>query len=213
MHLIYNGAAPEDFAREISPFETPTIAHVGTLHDYQEAQIVCLLQAFDAARQAGRLPARTRVSFVGPVGGALLSKLHELVDRLRLSENVEFHGPVPHSAAIDWMRRSHVLLLFVGANPYVRLSKISEYVASGRSILAFAPAESETGQETLRYGGAVVENSVSQAATALAELIGRGGVGGRPSVFAEPHPLSRRTEASELARLLNEVCERKRVAP
>jgi glycosyltransferase involved in cell wall biosynthesis len=205
MHVIYNGAAPEDFAGDVSPFATPTIAYVGTLHDFQGPQVVCFLQAFAAACGSGRLPPATRSVFVGPVSASLLPRIQRSVDELGLTGSVEFRGAVPHAEAIDWMRRSQLLLLFAGENPYVRLSKLSEYVAAGAPLLAFASADSETGRETLRYAGRVVDTRVDQATQVLAELMQGDGARRRHDFFSEPHPLSRRTEAGDLARLLDDV--------
>src|SRR5262245_58216471 len=199
MHVIYNGAAFEDFAGESRPFESPTVAHVGTLHHYQEGQVMAFLDAFAASRRSGGLPAGARAVFVGSVGAVLLAALQQAALRLGLTGCVEFTGPVAHAEAVQWMRRSRILLSFVGANRYVRLSKLSEYVAAGTPILAFAPADSETARETRLYGGRVVDEGTGQAASALCALIA---TADRRAPLSEPHPLSRRTEAGELARLL-----------
>ena len=204
---IFNGAEPDEF-RDVEPFASPTIAHVGTIHGYQLLQVVSLLRGFARARESD-LPKNTRLTFVGFIAEGV-EDIRSEVNRLRLTEFVEFTGPIPHADALDHMQRSHVLLLFSGKSRVPRLSKISEYVATGRPVLAFGEADSETGREVVKYGGVITASSDPEDIARLLRvaferfsLVERAGIS-----IADPHPLNRETNARDLANVLEQVASR-----
>jgi hypothetical protein len=97
--------------------------------------------------------------------------------------------------------------LFAGDNPYIRLSKLSEYAAAGRPMIAFCAPGSETARHALNYGAKLAPDADLDA---LAKLIGEVmRERCEPSLegfsFHHPHPLNRRTEAQQLATILNNL--------
>jgi glycosyltransferase involved in cell wall biosynthesis len=205
-HLIYNGADPSDFIDEVKAAECPTIAHVGTVHDFQWSQVSVFLRLFARALCRGSIPPDTKVVFAGTIGAKLRDRLLAIGCELRIRESLQVPGFVSHPEAVTLMRVSDVLLLFAGENPYVRLSKISEYLAAGAAMLAFAAPGSETGEEVRQYGGCVVSKaSEHEVESWLASALSSPAARRRspPLLINRPHPLNRRTEAGHLAGILD----------
>ena len=206
-HLILNGFDPEDFSQALAhQLPRPTIAHVGTLHEYQRAQVASL---FEAVALASREISDLQLALVGPIGSALRDDLLTVARQLGVESRLSLTGPVPHVEAVRWLRAVDLLLLFAGDNPFIRLSKISEYVAAGRPMMAFARPESQTARDVREHGAEVLyEASLDLIAQRLAEGVRRG-LESRGLTAAvplrHPHPLNRRTEAQELAEILNAV--------
>jgi hypothetical protein len=83
--------------------------------------------------------------FVGPVDHGVLAS----IERAGLIEKVERIGSVDHARAMHEMQRARVLLLSVNdtANAKgVLTSKVFEYLAVGRPILAFGPKDGDVAQ-------------------------------------------------------------------
>ena len=203
-HIIYNGADPDDFVGATPGIERATVAHVGTLHDFQWNQVEMFLRGFAQALLAGGVPPDTQLIFAGAIGQKLRLRLEARVRELGIDCFVQVTDFLPHGQAVRWMRGSRVLLLFAGTNPYVRLSKISEYLAAGAYMLAFASGESETAEEVRRYGGRVLSEA-SEEAVAAALMVAfstQSDKRSRLQSLEHPHPLNRRTEAQYLADIL-----------
>jgi glycosyltransferase involved in cell wall biosynthesis len=206
-HLILNGFDPQDFAGDAPVLSPPTIAHVGTVHAYQWDQVSMVLSAFAQAVSDSRLPEDARLCFVGPVGKALEQVLDAAVDELGLRERVFRIGAVSHGEAVRWIRGSRVLLLLAGENRYVRLSKISEYLAAQRPIIALAARGSATAADAARHGGRVLhEPSVDDVARALVDSFeAHACVTDATGTLDHPHPMNRITEAERLAAVLDNL--------
>jgi glycosyltransferase involved in cell wall biosynthesis len=211
-YLIYNGIDPDDLEEFEGTTDVPTFAHVGTVHPYQWPQVRAFLEGFAHARSQNLIPAQARIAFIGPLAG-VQGDMERALDELELRDAVLMTGPLPHREAVAWMQRCSTALLFVGENPYIRLSKISELVAAGRPMLAFAPSESETGREVLGYGAVVIENQgTPDLPHLIAESLERGTQTPHSvahDAIAHPHPLNRRTEAMQLAEILKGISENK----
>lgn len=211
-HLIYNGADPGDFIGEVKAAESPTVAHVGTVHDFQWSQVSLFLRLFARALSKRSIPADTQVVFAGTIGAKLRDRLLATGCEFGIRKSLQVPGFISHPEAVTLMRASDVLLLFAGENPYVRLSKISEYLAAGAAMLAFATPDSETAEEVRRYGGCVVSNaSEHEVESWLASAFSSSAPRRRsPLLIDGPHPLNRRTEAGELAGILDALADIKR---
>ena len=208
--IIYNGADPDDFTNELRLPDRPTLAHVGTLHDYQREQVEVFLRGFARALRTRTVPPDTQLTLAGAIGLKLRVNLEAAANDLGIASAVKIVGFVPHAQAVGWMRASRLLLLFAGENRYVRLSKISEYVAAGPPMLAFAPRKSETAEEVQLYGGRVlshVSEPELEAELALA-FEAHNDVRRGPHAIEHPHPLNRRTEAQYLADILARAVDR-----
>jgi glycosyltransferase involved in cell wall biosynthesis len=207
-HLILNGADEADFVGTRDAFETPTLSHVGTLHEFQWEHLRGLLGLLAGLRASGSIPRRTRLALVGPLGAALRARIDSEARTLRIEDMLVLTGAIPHPEAVQWMRQSWLQLLFVGDNALIRLSKLSECVAAGRQMLAFGDPLGETCQEVRTHGGVVAPVPGSELAMATVVQALRERPAARPvSRIVHPHPLSRRTEAAELAGLLLQATE------
>jgi glycosyltransferase involved in cell wall biosynthesis len=209
-HLILNGVDLEDFSCAPTPRPSrPTIAHVGTLHDYQREQVLRLFEA--VALASSEIP-DLHVIFVGPIGAVLRDDLLGAARHLGVESRLGLAGPVSHLEAVGWLRAADLLLLFAGDNPFIRLSKISEYAAAERPMIAFAGPGSQTARDVRSHGGDVLHEAPPEhVASKLIEGVRRG-VASRDQAtefpFPHPHPLNRRTEAQQLAEILDAVRQR-----
>jgi glycosyltransferase involved in cell wall biosynthesis len=208
-HLIYNGADPGDFIGEVKAAESPTVAHAGTVHDFQWSQVSFFLRLFARALCRGSIPADTQVVFAGTIGAKLRDRLLATACELRIRKSLQVPGPISHPEAVALMRASDVLLLFAGENSYVRLSKISEYLAAGAAMLAFAAPDSETAEEVRRYGGCVVSRaSEHEVESWLSSALSSSAARRRSPLRIDcPHPLNRRSEAGHLAGILDALAD------
>src|SRR5207237_7363503 len=136
---------------------------------FQWDQVEMFLRGFARALEAGGVPPDAQLIFAGAIGRRLRLRLEARVRELGINHSVQVTDFLPHPQAVRWMRGSRVVLLLAGTNPYFRLSKISEYLAAGAYMLAFAAEESETAEEVRCYGGRVLSGA-SEAAVA-AELM------------------------------------------
>jgi glycosyltransferase involved in cell wall biosynthesis len=204
-HVIYNGADPSDFRTDVSPLKRPTIAHVGTVHDYQWPQVARFLAEFDKALKAGMIPSDVEVVFAGVIGARLREQFDALVDDLGLPASSRLVGFLPRSEAIALMRTSRLLLLFSGDNPYIRLSKLSEYLATGRPILFFGRHDTEAAKEVTEAGGWVARSASDPAVASALAMVNTDAPDTclRSILFDGSHPLDRRTEAKQLATILD----------
>jgi glycosyltransferase involved in cell wall biosynthesis len=204
-YVVYNGVDLDDFGGDVAVRERPTVAHVGTLHEYQRKQVELFLHGFARALMTGRVPSETEVVFAGTIGLKLRVRLQTIVRSLGITGSVRLADFLPHTDAVYWMRASRLLLLFAGDNYYIRLSKISEYIAAGRPLLALAAEKSETAQEVRAYGGRVISDA---SEVSIEAELARVFAGSAPQCcashrFDHPHPLNRRTEAKYLADILS----------
>jgi glycosyltransferase involved in cell wall biosynthesis len=207
-HLILNGFDPADFTDDGPALVPPTVAHVGTVHDYQWHQVQLLLNAFAKAVAKGGLPNETNLVFIGPIGGMLGRLFDKTINDLGLRGRAFRIGAVPHDQAVRWMRGSRVLLLVSGESRHIRLSKISEYLAARRPLLALAARDSETALAVTEHGGLVLDDpTIDAVAVGLAKqyCAASSPLAGGPDLMAHPHPLNRITEASQLAGVLDGV--------
>ena len=134
---ITNGFDPQDFAGPAPALDNErfVIAYVGTVLGTQAEN------AFPeglrlAVEQSRAFRSQVSVRFTGQLAPEYQARLAGLEDV------VEVGGFVTHDAAVDAMRRAHVLLLVLPDNDLGRMTftnKFFEYVAARRPILALAP--------------------------------------------------------------------------
>ncbi|HJW76370.1 MAG TPA: glycosyltransferase, partial [Thermoleophilia bacterium] len=132
VHVLSNGYDPND---DIAPVELPPtsfwLVHTGRL--FSRAQIVRRLLDAMAA-----LPGDVGLLFVGVTTPFLRSYAAELgiLDRVRVEPFV------PHAVARGYQRAADALLVITGEAPESLSSKIFEYLAAGRPIVAITPPDS-----------------------------------------------------------------------
>lgn len=135
--VIPNGYDNEDFAPRTLPAETrKVITYTGTISEaYDIGALVSAMQGLDATLRAQLL-----LRFVG--------NLPPTVDaRFRHSGiEMELTGYVSHARSVDYLLRSHLLLLVIPRvknNGGILTGKFFEYLASRRPILAIGPTDGD----------------------------------------------------------------------
>jgi len=138
---INNGIDPELFTGESEPVTKNgrlTLLHVGAIYGRRYPR--GLLEALALLRETHRETyERLVIEQIGPVDEG--ERLWKEARRLGVQDHLRLGSPVPHSEAIRRCRKADGLLLLGprGSEPEVQVpSKLFEYLAAGRPILALA---------------------------------------------------------------------------
>lgn len=137
--VIPNGYDEDDFKGEKPPLDKDiTITYTGTLAD--NYRIDDLIQAVSEINRVEKKKIKLR--FVGEICNKYQSLArHQLGDK-----QVEIFSPVSHSESINYLFRSHILLLVnpdAPNNASVIPGKLFEYMAAKRPIIGIGPAEGD----------------------------------------------------------------------
>jgi glycosyltransferase involved in cell wall biosynthesis len=126
------------------------------------------------------LASTVRVDFYGFFGGP---GNDALIDELRLRDVVTVHGFVERTLALDAMRKADWLLMIMETLPSWNgignftggyTSKLFEYLATGRPILALLPPSSAAEVIREARAGVVVANDDPEAVATVISAIARG---------------------------------------
>lgn len=145
--VITNGYDEDDFSGIISS-DPPvfTITYVGTLSDiYPVEGFLKALQSFKEKKN----------EFILRFIGSVVQSQKELIQSVTSDSNREFISYVDHSAAVQFMLNTSVLLLIIPdhrSNKSIITGKIFEYIASGRPIICLGPSDGDAA-EIIRTGG------------------------------------------------------------
>lgn len=111
------------------------LSHFGTVYPRFSG---CFFDALvEVVRECPELASRLRVNVIGFPDDTV----RQYAERSELRNVLRIYKFVPHGVAIDAMRRSDVLLVFLGSRDVARLSglgKIYDYLRVGRPVLAVA---------------------------------------------------------------------------
>jgi glycosyltransferase involved in cell wall biosynthesis len=131
---IFNGFDASDFSGfEHGLFEKFTILHLGNIHlDLNPSYPLMFLQCLKKMKDEGMIH---ESSFQVLLIGEPFEFLDRKVQVLGLSEIVRNIGRLPHGEAIVFLKKSHLLLLIVETEG-IMTSKVFEYLATGKPILA-----------------------------------------------------------------------------
>lgn len=130
---ITNGFDPSDFAGPTPPLDRShfVIAHIGTIIGSAQAQNDFPDGLRLALAQSETFRRMVRVRFVGQLNPEFRARF------AGLDQNVEVAGFMPHAAAVDLMRRAHVLLLVMpDGGQLTSPNKFFEHLAARRPMLA-----------------------------------------------------------------------------
>ncbi len=190
-----------DVAPEARPMR---IVHAGMLTQRRSATpFLEALARFFAARPEAR--ADIEVEFVG----AREDENERAVDRLALSDRVQFRASLPHDSVLQLERRAHVLLLIKHVDSrYDGLvpGKLYEYIGLARPVLALAPpGEARSLVESLRRGETADAGDVEAIAHKIRVLYDhyRSGTMERAYDLSPRPEFERARQAGELARVLD----------
>ena len=131
---IFNGFDEEDLSGGLEEeFEKRTLLHLGNLHlDLNPTYPMLLLKGLQKLKTEKVL---TESNFEVVVVGEQFEAFNEKVRELGLSGIVSNLERLPHSEAIPYLKRAHVLLIVVETEG-IMTSKIFEYLAVGKPVFA-----------------------------------------------------------------------------
>ncbi|MCB0779276.1 MAG: glycosyltransferase family 4 protein, partial [Flavobacteriales bacterium] len=142
VEVITNGFDPADVPDPPEPVdERYSLVHVGSLTATRNAPGLWKALAKRCADDP-EFAARFVLRFVGPVDHTVLDSIEEA----GLADNLERIGPVDHAQAMREMQRARVLLLLLNDTANAKgilTSKLFEYLAVGRPILAVGPKDGD----------------------------------------------------------------------
>lgn len=140
--VITNGFDPHDVPSPPVPVDTDnSLVHVGNMTASRDIPQLWPVLA-ELCRTDADFGRKFKLRFVGPVDHLVLAS----IEKAGLLGHVERLGSVDHAQAMREMQRARVLLLSVNdtANAKgVLTSKVFEYLAVGRPILAFGPKDGD----------------------------------------------------------------------
>jgi glycosyltransferase involved in cell wall biosynthesis len=132
VEVIYNGFDPDKIGDSKSTlFPEFTILHLGNFYARQKTRDPQLfLSALQGLISEKKIPSgRFRVLFVGE----RYAEIEKMIADHGLSAYVSCVDRVPHEVAVDYLNRSHVLLLIETLD--VMTTKVYEYLATGKPML------------------------------------------------------------------------------
>jgi glycosyltransferase involved in cell wall biosynthesis len=131
---IFNGFDASDFFdSDHELFEKFTILHLGNIHmDLNPSYPLMFLQSLKKMKDEGMIH---ETFFQVLLVGEPFESLKREVQALGLSKIVRNIGRLPHEEAIVFLKKSHLLLLIVETEG-IMTSKVFEYMATGKPVLA-----------------------------------------------------------------------------
>jgi glycosyltransferase involved in cell wall biosynthesis len=213
--VIWNGAEESDFTAPPRRFEQFTFTYVGSLHEYQLPQVELFLKALRLGSEHSPATAASRVLFAGHRGSQADAWIQDAIRRAELQDRATLLGPLPHDQAAAILKGSGAVLLFVGDNRFVRLTKISDAAAVQRPMLAFAPEDSETARHVRALGQRAYSGDSPEELAIHLDQLAREPWSPPPALFPfpVPHPLNWRTAAQLLAGHLDRLAGARSACP
>jgi glycosyltransferase involved in cell wall biosynthesis len=166
IEVIYNGFDPE----KIGPgcgvlFPEFTILHLGDFYAKQKTRDPSLfLSALQGVILEKRIPSdRLRVLFIGE----RYLEVEEMIANKGLSAHVTYLDRVPHNVAMEYLNKSHVLLLIETLD--VMTTKVYEYLATGKPMLCLIRQGGELAEFIRKFSSRafILRNDLSQIQEAI----------------------------------------------
>ncbi len=201
--VLPNGFDPGDFAAPVvrRKSEFFELAYTGSLDGILEPPGLLLPALVQLSQRRPSLFARLRLNIYG---GADLRSSAELSRFMERHEGtVVMHGFVSHLRAVEAMRQADALLLLQAPGAHVYTSKVFEYLASGRPILAIVGDGDCRALLDECGGAAVVDPGDTEA---LVSLLGETLAAG--ALRSAPPRVPQRVERYALPTLASELAER-----
>jgi glycosyltransferase involved in cell wall biosynthesis len=212
--VIYNGFDEEDFTARVLPIPKFTISFTGHIFT-QHVDPNVFLQSLAELKHEGIISSdNIAVRFFGeyPLNNpALLSKMYCVQDI------VQTYDPIPMRESIKKQMESTILLLITWDDAKasgVLSSKIFEYMAAGKPVLAISYQSGSLKQLIDESGIGIVVSSVAQIKETLVQWLSEFEQYGKIITHYQPVPeviklYTREKEAGQLANVFDEVCLRK----
>ena len=166
IEVIYNGFDPE----RIEPgrgalFPEFTILHLGDFYAKQKTRDPSLfLSALQGVILEKKIPSnRLRVLFIGE----RYREIEEVIAHKGLSAHVTYLDRVPHNVAMEYLNKSHVLLLIETLD--VMTTKVYEYLATGKPMFCLVRQGGELEGFIRKYspGAYILANDVDRIKVAI----------------------------------------------
>lgn len=207
--VLYNGVEEPDFGGSPEPAPSFAFTYVGTLHEYQREQFALFVRAFGLALRQEPGMSACQVRVCGHRPAYVDAEIERVAREVMIADNLVREAAVPHRRAMALLKGTSVLLLFAGTSLFVRPSKLSEYLATDRPILALAPAGSEAATHVERFGHALYAGNSPDELAALIVRLWTAHRAGRPIEgtfpFPYPHPLNWKSSSAALASTLDRL--------
>jgi len=148
------------------------IVHAGSLYHGRDPRP--FLRALAALRQKGRFAeGEVQMEFVGDNRWFGDVSVERFAQDLGIASMVRFYDWLPHSACLQILERSDLLLLLAQHQPAQVPNKLFEYLGTRKPILAFVDAQGEGARMLQRAGGhyLVMEDGLPAAEAALEKAL------------------------------------------
>ena len=132
IEVIYNGFDPEKIeVLQESLFSEFTILHLGNFYAKQKTRDpdLFLNSLRKIITEKDISPDQLRVLFIGEK----YNEVEEMIEEKGLSAYVSYLNRVPHDSAMEYLNKSHALLLIESLD--VMTTKVYEYLATGKPML------------------------------------------------------------------------------
>jgi glycosyltransferase involved in cell wall biosynthesis len=192
VETLEHGWEPADFEGPPPATEERQLVYAGSFLAGERTPDLLLATA-RRVRERG-VPLRVRVL------GRIAGELRATAAAAAAEGWLVLDGPVPHAEAIAAMRSAAALWLQPGTLPFLVTGKVYEYLATGRPIVAVAPADGAVAALLERTGGALVVEEADAAEAVVAALDG--------AVPARNEAVVRDLAAPRLAERLSRILER-----
>jgi glycosyltransferase involved in cell wall biosynthesis len=158
--VIPMGFDPDVFADvAVDPTPAFSVSHFGTFYGTRSPGP--FLTALGECLRDGELPARdVDVVLLGRLDPASRALAEQLIAQYDLQHVVRLSPPLPYRAGVERLVSSSVLLLVTGPGPWGQNlipSKLFEYLAAGRPLLALAPDGAAARLVREAHAGVVVD--------------------------------------------------------
>ena len=175
--VITNGWDQADLPPPPPVDDAYSLVHVGSMTASRDIPQLWPLLA-ERCRADPAFGDKLVLRFVGPVDQQVLAN----IERTGLANKVERVGSVDHALAMREMARARVLLLSVNDSANAKgvlTSKVFEYLATGRPILAFGPTDGDVAR-VLGHGHLLVDRGEEHPNTAAITALFQRPGGGTP---------------------------------
>ena len=206
IEVIYNGFDPERIiSHQETLFPEFTILHLGNFYAKQKTRNPSLfLSALERVLAEKKIPSdQLRVLFIGE----RYREIEEMTASRGLSSHITYLDRVPHDVAMDYLNKSHVLLLIETLD--VMTTKVYEYLATGKPMLCLIKPGGELEGLLRRFSGSAhfLSNDLDQIKLAISNCFEEYRSGGyRAEVRDEfRKDFSRIEQTRRLARLLDRL--------
>ncbi|MCB0790364.1 MAG: glycosyltransferase [Flavobacteriales bacterium] len=184
VEVITNGYDPDDIPEPPVPVDDLfSLVHVGSMNAARDVPMLWRALA-GLCRSDASFAERLRLRFVGAVDRSALRS----IAAAGLADKVERIGVVDHARAMQEMQRARVLLLALNDAPNARgilTSKLFEYLAVGRPIIAVGPKDGDAFRVLLGRDAVFLDRTDTPEPERLRELFAHAApVAGESSTYA-----------------------------